>query len=385
MYLLSEFDHSNRLLRVAVPLYFFTITATWYLGMFEVMPALCKDSEDDSALFLQRVLMVVIYLEMMLNWLCIRYIDSSYFAYLRDRWRKRSLAGPQVAQRNGDSRNGLLASVVAVDDDYRSSDPRRFGDGPRGGDDGGVDSAGGGGGGGGGGRSFQQHGGGGGGGMAGSPDSALPPWKPAFRPSQQKTYPYWSWVPCYVCEVLRPPRCHHCPVCQTCVLKRDHHCYFAGSCVGWRNQRHFLIFAMWALFGCSYATFHSVYYFRDELWPLMSWWDVFAPFCLARWLLGYVPGMVCLCVAVQTLLVYFILLTLGFVHEHLTLIHKGLTSFEVSSLKKTIELRDTRRLAARFRSVLGRYWLLNLLFPLHALLEAEEDPENWPSIKVYRH
>ena len=371
---------------MAVPVYFFTITSTWYLGMFEVMPYLYKDS-GESALFLQRVFMVILYLELMLNWLCIRYVDSSYFAYLKARWRKRDLAGSQSFQSSGESQNGNLASVVTVDDCH-DPDTRRFG-GRNGGDGRGVNSVdservesngivGGSE------DSFQQGRGGEDGRGKASPSKEFP-WKPVFRPSQHTSYPYWSWVPCYVCEVMRPPRCHHCPLCQTCVLKRDHHCFFAGSCVGWRNQRYFLIFALWALFGCSYATFHAFYYFLDELWALMSWWDVFAPFCLARWLLGYVSGMICFCVVVQTLLLYFIVLTSGFAYEHISLIRKGLTSFEVSSLKKTIELRDTRGLAGRFRAVLGRYWLLNLLFPLHWLLEAEEDPENWPSIKIYRH
>ncbi len=45
-------------------------------------------------------------------------------------------------------------------------------------------------------------------------------------------YPYWSWKPCLICQVQRPPRVHHCPLCRMCVLKRDHHCFFTNSCVG---------------------------------------------------------------------------------------------------------------------------------------------------------
>ena len=210
-------------------------------------------------------------------------------------------------------------------------------------------------------------------------------WKPAFIPTEKRTYPYWSWVPCYVCEVMRPPRCHHCSLCQVCVLKRDHHCFFTGSCIGWRNQRHFLVFALWTVIACVYASVQSFFYFRSVLWQNMNWYDLCVPVGLLRWLTGYVSGRTVLCVVVQTLLSYFLLLTVGFANENVLLIYNGLTTFEVSSLKKTIELRDVRSISQKIRAVFGKYWLLNLFFPLHWLWEAEEDPEHWPSIKVHRH
>jgi hypothetical protein len=58
---------------------------------------------------------------------------------------------------------------------------------------------------------------------------------------------------------------------------------------------------------------------------------------------------------------------------------------QVASLKKNLELRDIRPLAAKWRGVMGRWWLLGFLLPIHLLFDAEEDPENWPSVKVYRH
>ncbi|KAL8567400.1 hypothetical protein ACOMHN_001788 [Nucella lapillus] len=211
------------------------------------------------------------------------------------------------------------------------------------------------------------------------------PWKPEFNPPDQKTFSYWSWAPCYHCQIVRPPRCHHCSECNTCVLKRDHHCYFAGNCVGFKNQRHFLVFGAWAFFSCCYATSHALPYLHTKMWPDMRWFDLFAPVAFIRWMLGYVPGMIPLNICVQTLLFYFILLSLNFVVEHVDLIARGLTSFELRGLKKNVEVKDCRDVGARFRAVMGRNWFWNLLCPVHWLFEAEEDPENWPFVSFLRH
>ncbi|XP_070208913.1 palmitoyltransferase ZDHHC22-like isoform X2 [Littorina saxatilis] len=334
------------------------------MGMFVVVPVLYQDALESDLLF-HRCLMVLMYLEMMANWLCIRYVDSSYFTYLRKRWAK---SGDRTS--GADSfRNGGPSSVVNFNNSGGSGNRGES----RGGGGGGVPSSGGGG------------GGGGFGGAGSYRGNGELPWKPNFNPARQTSYPYWSWVPCYVCEIMRPPRCHHCTICQTCVLKRDHHCFFAGNCVGWRNQRHFFVFVVWAFISICYAGYNSYYYLFSELWPVMRWFDLFLPVTLGRCVLGYIPGLVAFCVLIGTLLIYFLLLSFGFVQEHLLLVLKGVTSFETTSLKKTIEIKDTRGFAAKFRAVLGKYWLLNLLFPFHMVFDAVEDPENWPTIKVYRH
>nr|KAG5701283.1 hypothetical protein BaRGS_020645 [Batillaria attramentaria] len=360
--------------------YLFTITATWYLGMFEVMPVLYRDSGDE-VLFLQRCFVTLIFVEANVNWLGIRYVDSSYFSYLRNKSRRMKASCGEVGQSNVSTAD--LSPAVPESRELRGANSDLKSDN---GAQNGTEA-----------ESHRFHGDRGHSGQGGSvinmgqgeteknvksPDSD---WKPVFNPPQQSSYPYWSWIPCYICEVMRPPRCHHCPVCQTCVLKRDHHCYFAGSCVGWRNQRHFIFFLIWVGVGAIYATAHSILFFRQELWEGMSAWDLLAPVCIVRWMFGFVSGLTCICVTVQTLLVYFILLILGFIHEHVMLISSGMTSFEVESLKSTVQIRDTRTLGGKFRATLGRHWLVNLVLPMHWVWEAEEDPENWPSVKVFRH
>ena len=71
-------------------------------------------------------------------------------------------------------------------------------------------------------------------------------------------FPYWSWKPCFKCQLQRPPRTHHCVIYCTRVLKRDHHCFFTGSSVGLHNQIHFIVSTFWSftlvLISCCVTT-----------------------------------------------------------------------------------------------------------------------------------
>lgn len=40
---------------------------------------------------------------------------------------------------------------------------------------------------------------------------------------------------CLKCQIVRPPRCHHCSQCQRCVLQFDHHCIWVNNCIGYNN------------------------------------------------------------------------------------------------------------------------------------------------------
>jgi hypothetical protein len=44
-----------------------------------------------------------------------------------------------------------------------------------------------------------------------------------YFPSVQASY-------CEKCQIIRPPRCHHCNVCHRCILQYDHHCIWVNSC-----------------------------------------------------------------------------------------------------------------------------------------------------------
>lgn len=200
-----------------------------------------------------------------------------------------------------------------------------------------------------------------------------------------KTYPYWSWVPCYDCNRTRPPRCHHCPVCRTCVLKRDHHCFFAGACIGYRNHRFFYVFLIWAWLSCIYATLHGFPYIAWYLWQDMSYFDVFFPITIMRFILGYQSFLPALTVTTLTLLLYFDVITITFIYAHTCLIAWGLTSFEKAYLKSSLELKDTRSLQQKIQAVFGSYWALSIIIPTHFFFEPEENPIDWPYVQVNKH
>ncbi|KAK9358918.1 DHHC palmitoyltransferase-domain-containing protein [Lipomyces starkeyi] len=56
---------------------------------------------------------------------------------------------------------------------------------------------------------------------------------------------------CQKCNVVKPPRAHHCRICNTCILRMDHHCPWTNNCVGHRNLLHFIRFLLSVVFGTS--------------------------------------------------------------------------------------------------------------------------------------
>lgn len=197
-------------------------------------------------------------------------------------------------------------------------------------------------------------------------------------------YPYWSWVPCYACKRTRPPRCHHCPLCKTCILKRDHHCFFVGSCLGYRNYRFFIVYLFWIWIGCTYVMIHGFPHIQ-YIWSDISYFDFLFPIAIIRYFGGFLPFHIVLSMVTLTLTIYFWFLTASLLHTHCRLICLGLTSFEKSSLKSSLEIKDIRRISKKLRAVFGRYWFINFIFPLHFLTEPEEDPVHWPEIRIFKH
>lgn len=195
---------------------------------------------------------------------------------------------------------------------------------------------------------------------------------------ERKQFPYLSWSPCVQCNRPRPPRCHHCPICATCVLKRDHHCYFAGACIGSRNLRHFTVFVFWALVATLFASLHAVPFYYYDVLPYTSYFDLFFPLAITRASLGYIDVIFACYIVLGWLLLLFLLIANTYLKVLVNCISTGKTSFEMDF---DIKLTDTRSKGEKLKAVFGCYWMLNFLVPLHFLYDPIDDAVKWPSIK----
>ncbi|XP_012940992.1 uncharacterized protein LOC106012476 [Aplysia californica] len=432
--------------RIAVPIFLFTAFATFKIGVFDVMPLIYAG--NDGLVVCQQLLVAFIFSQMMINWLGIRYVDSGYSRYIRvhgqPRFSRKCLGlddikdtssaklmplvtdqgavngqvpdhgstkneypGPpqavcsieresaidlareaEIANSEMDKRENQKLSIKDLISDSEDEKRRLVTNSPplvsslmsaapsllsglNGSNRNGVGPIE---------ETIPRH--------EGVNDSFISP-TPSTTQTKEgvvtKMYPYWSWAPCFDCGWTRPPRCHHCPVCKSCVLKRDHHCFFAGACVGYRNHRFFFVFLIWAWLGAVYATFHGFPYISIYLWNEMSWVDVVFPVSIVRYLLGYVSFQVALSVTTLSSLVYFDALTTMFIYAHCCLISWGLTTFEKTFVRRSVEIKDTRTLNQKIRAVFGQRWIMGFFLPTNFLYEPEEDPIEWPDIRVFKH
>lgn len=325
-----------------------------------VLPVLYGD--DSVSLFSFRLLAVVVLLEILVNWLCVRFVTSSYRPEVdrtfRDRRRpvkngdviseyqhvdddgddddngfeidlaQLRVAKPEVGG-NGVSPttlNGISGSVYSlpvsgmrslgasggVDWAWRRGDTIYVVSGHQG-DDGA--------------RVF-------------NPPVARWNGGPRGAGCRKVMYPYWSSKPCSVCRHRRPPRAHHCRHCGSCVLKRDHHCLLVGRCVGLRNQRHFIVFVFWSTVALALSFSHGIVYAFTTFVPQNSVWDLLLPVTAIRVLSGAVSLLDGAMVLIFYSLGWFLVASVRFSVEQWRVVRLGVTSFELDQ-----HIKVTRRLS----------------------------------------
>ena len=192
-------------------------------------------------------------------------------------------------------------------------------------------------------------------------------------------YSYFSWTPCLRCNRISPPRCHHCPSCNKCILKRDHHCFVTGVCVGFNNLRHFAVFITWSSVATIFAVVHALPYYYYEVFEHTSVCDLFFPIAILRCLLGYIECKYAfLCVVLWVLFGFLTWSTSFFGHVY-SIVRTGLTTFEKDN---NYMMYDVRPLHERLEAVFGQFWFLNFIVPLHFVFKPNDDPVNWRYVRA---
>lgn len=183
-----------------------------------------------------------------------------------------------------------------------------------------------------------------------------------------------DWIHCTRCDRQVPLRTRHCNICDRCILKRDHHCFFTGCCIGFYNQRYFVCLSFWGLCASLYGIYYLHWYLSTTYVTFFSveFYKYFLPYAIFAMLFGYVD------LATIALLVLFYFTVVGtisscyFTAWQTNLIITGQTSYEMVRGQKTYQ----SNISCHLKSVFGKYWYLNLLFPM-PFLKNDGDGLTW--------
>ncbi len=328
--------------------YWLTMLGVLAVGVDEVLPALYA-GPGDTYLLGHQIFCCVAWLEMTLNWLCVRLISSAFrpqehVVYIMAHANEIRNSGYEINLNQLKPQNATEGKFSIPVNGVKTKNGHTV-------------------------SGIQQQ----------APKTIyIVPEEQVGGTSGSLVYPYWCWKPCIVCQFRRPPRAHHCPVCNTCILKRDHHCFFIGRCVGVRNQRHFVVFCVWAVIMTCYCAIHACPYIYWYLLERISIYDLLLPITAINWLLGKMALLDFFFVCLMYSVTWFLVISFGFCVCQLGAIKRGLTSFEADT---NIKVTSTASAWQNFRDVFGNYWALNFLLPVHWLFPPHEDGVTWSHIK----
>ena len=160
-----------------------------------------------------------------------------------------------------------------------------------------------------------------------------------------------------------PPRSFHCNHCNVCILKRDHHCFFTNSCVGFYNQRFFVLFCFYMIWGNVFALYLQLSYLHEFL-PLNTWeFMTYLPMItIFKFLLGYLTFLQFLLICHVTFCIFCLIGGIFFFGLQMSLISQGVTTYEAW---KKPSVYGEKTVLENFHTVFGpiRWLPLQMLLP----------------------
>lgn len=84
---------------------------------------------------------------------------------------------------------------------------------------------------------------------------------------------------CERCQIVKPPRSHHCSICNECVMRMDHHCPWVGNCVGLLNHKYFCLFLIYASLGAFHIAL-ATWIGRDRIQVPDKYLDIVTIMCM---------------------------------------------------------------------------------------------------------
>ena len=182
-----------------------------------------------------------------------------------------------------------------------------------------------------------------------------------------------GWKHCPTCQLDAPPRSHHCNHCGHCILKRDHHCFFTAACVGFYNQRHYVMFCIYVIWGCVLGIYLQLSYVSLTL-PLPENYIMYvAPVTIFQFLIGNLSLMTFILVVHAYFHLFFLVVTIGLLAWQMLIIVRGQTSHEAW---KMIRIYNSG-VYSNFTSVFGSPLLSWVLFFMPLMLPLEGDGIKW--------
>ncbi|OWF38400.1 zinc finger DHHC domain-containing protein 4-like [Mizuhopecten yessoensis] len=170
---------------------------------------------------------------------------------------------------------------------------------------------------------------------------------------------------CDTCNVIPPPRSHHCVLCQTCILKRDHHCFFMTVCVGYFNQKYFVMYCFYMMIGTFYGMFLIVLHLKKLYDVTFNGPQTFI------FLLVDMIGKLATNVPIEFGYIFLVflmyacitagLIAAGLWFWQLQITVAGQTTHEATSIGSG---KFSKSKIDNLKDVFGKYWLLTIILPL---------------------